>query len=100
VRVLAVDTAVHAVKRVSTARQVELVGGGGTDLGRGIDAAAALKPRPSVLVVLTDGLTPWPAEGPRGVRVVIGLLTGASAGSRVSLPPTPAWARVVRIDEE
>jgi predicted metal-dependent peptidase len=101
VRVLAVDTAVHAVRRVSTARQVELVGGGGTDMGRGIDAAAALKPRPSVLVVLTDGLTPWPAVGPRGVRVVIGLLTGASPGARLaSLPPTPHWARVVRIDEE
>jgi predicted metal-dependent peptidase len=101
VRVLAVDTAVNAVKRVSTARQVELVGGGGTDMGRGIEAAAALKPRPSVLVVLTDGLTPWPAEGPRGVRVVIGLLTGASPSSRLpSLPPTPHWARVVRIDDE
>ena len=101
VRVLAVDTAVHAVKRVSTARQVELLGGGGTDMGRGIAAAVALKPRPSVLVVLTDGLTPWPAEGPRGVRVVIGLLTGAAPGARLgSLPPTPHWARVVRIDEE
>ena len=100
VRVLAVDAAVHTVRRVSSARQVELVGGGGTDMGRGISAAAALKPRPSVLVVLTDGLTPWPAEAPRGMRVVIGLLTGAPAGRRSSLPGTPSWARVVRIDEE
>lgn len=100
VRVLAVDAAVHAVRRVSSARQVELVGGGGTDMARGIDAAAALKPRPSVLVVLTDGLTPWPAEAPRGMRVVIGLLTGAPAGRRTSLPRTPEWARVVRIDED
>ena len=58
VRVLACDTAVGAVRRVTSARQVELVGGGGTDMGAGIDAAAALRPRPAVTVVLTDGFTP------------------------------------------
>jgi predicted metal-dependent peptidase len=100
VRVLAVDASVQTVRRVSSARQVELVGGGGTDMGRGIEAAAALRPRPSVLVVLTDGLTPWPAEAPRGMRVVIGLLTGAPSGRLTSLPSTPSWARVVRIDDD
>jgi hypothetical protein len=60
VRVLAVDTAVHAVRRVSRATQVQLAGGGGTDMGRGIYDAAELKPRPSVVIVLTDGFTPWP----------------------------------------
>ena len=100
VRVLTVDAAVQTVRRVSTARQVELVGGGGTDMGRGIDAAAALRPRPSVLVVLTDGITPWPDEAPRGMRVIIGLLTGTPASRLSSLPRTPAWARVVRIDED
>ena len=38
-RVLACDTAVGPVRRVSSARQVELVGGGGTDMGAGIEAA-------------------------------------------------------------
>jgi predicted metal-dependent peptidase len=97
-RVLAVDTTVQTVRRVSSARQVELVGGGGTDMARGIDAAAALRPRPSVLVVLTDGMTPWPPVAPRGMRVVIGLLVAPGAGVRPS-PPTPHWARVVRIDD-
>ena len=101
VRVLAVDTNVNAIRRVSSARQVELVGGGGTDMGRGIEAAAALQPRPAVLIVLTDGLTPWPANPPRGMRVVIGLLTMTAPGGRMgALPATPHWARVVRIDEE
>ena len=40
VRVLACDTAVAPAQRVSSARQVQLVGGGGTDMGAGIDAAA------------------------------------------------------------
>lgn len=99
VRVLAVDSAVHTVRRVSSARQVELVGGGGTDMGRGIEAAAALRPRPSVLVVLTDGVTPWPAAAPRGMRVVIGLMAGSVNGRMAVTPTTPSWARVVRIDD-
>ena len=94
VRVLAVDTAVHAVRRVSRAAQVELAGGGGTDMGAGIAAAAALRPRPSIVIVLTDGYTPWPDRPPRGVRVVVGLL--AQHGMPVGWPP-PEWARVVEI---
>ena len=93
VRVLACDTAVGAAQRVSSARQVELVGGGGTDMGTGIAAAAALRPRPAITVVLTDGYTPWPAAAPKGTRVVIGLL-GPGA------PDAPAWARAVRVDPD
>ena len=90
VRVLACDTAVGAARRVTSARQVELVGGGGTDMGAGIAAAAALRPRPAVTVVLTDGFTPWPDEPPPGIRVVVGLLGDAA-------PEAPAWARTVRV---
>ena len=93
VRVLACDTAVGAAQRVSSARQVELVGGGGTDMGTGIAAAVALRPRPAITVVLTDGYTPWPAAAPKGTRVVIGLL-----GPRA--PDAPAWARAVRVDPD
>jgi predicted metal-dependent peptidase len=69
---------------------VELVGGGGTDMGAGIDAATALRPRPAVTVVLTDGFTPWPDRAPRGIRVVVALL-GDEA------PDGPQWARAVRV---
>jgi len=93
VRVLACDTAVGAAQRVSSARQIELVGGGGTDMGTGIAAAAALRPRPAITVVLTDGYTPWPPAAPKGTRVVIGLL-GPGA------PAAPAWARAVRVDPD
>ena len=93
VRVLACDTAVAPVQRVSSARQVELIGGGGTDMGAGIGAAAALRPRPAVTVVLTDGYTPWPAVAPKGMRVVVGLL-GETA------PDAPPWARAVRVSPD
>jgi len=89
--VLACDTAVGPAQRVSSARQVQLVGGGGTNMGTGIAAAAALRPRPAVTVVLTDGHTPWPGQAPKGTRVVVGLL-GPGA------PDAPPWARAVRVE--
>ena len=91
VRVLACDTAVAPAQRVCSARQVQLVGGGGTNMGAGIAAAAALRPRPAVTVVLTDGYTPWPAAAPKGMRVVVGLL-----GDRA--PEAPPWTRSVRVE--
>lgn len=92
VRVLSCDAAVHAVKRVSAARHVELVGGGGTDMGAGLAAAQALRPPPDLIVVLTDGFTPWPLDAPTGPAVVVGLLGPAP-------PAPPPWARVVHIEE-
>lgn len=89
-RVLACDTAVGPAQRITSVRQVQLVGGGGTDMGAGIAAASALRPRPAVIVVLTDGYTPWPDTPPRGSKVVVGLL-GHDA------PEAPAWARAIRV---
>ena len=77
--------------RVAAATQVNLLGGGGTDMGQGIAAAAKLRPQPSVIVVLTDGYTPWPPVVPRP-RVVVGLL-------RDDGPLPPPWARVIHIEE-
>jgi predicted metal-dependent peptidase len=93
VRVLACDTAVAPAQRVTAARQVQLIGGGGTNMGAGLAAAVALRPRPAVTVVLTDGYTPWPAEAPKGTRVVVGLL-----GAQPPVPP--GWARAVRIEPD
>lgn len=92
-RVLACDAAVQSVRRVARASQVALAGGGGTDMAEGIRAALALRPRPGVVIVLTDGFTPWPSEPPRGATVVVGLL---DQGKRRDVP-VPAWARPVRI---
>jgi hypothetical protein len=97
VRVLAVDTAVHAVRRVSRATQVELAGGGGTDMGSGIESAAALRPSPSVVIVLTDGYTPWPDQPPPGIRVIVGLLT---EGIRPPGWTPPEWARTIIIEDD
>src|ERR1700722_2514544 len=90
VRVLACDTAVGPARRVTSARQVELVGGGGAGMGGGVAGAGGLGARPAVTVVLTDGFPPWPDRPPRGTRVVVALL-GDEA------PDGPDWARAVRV---
>jgi predicted metal-dependent peptidase len=90
--VLTVDAAVHTVQRVFDARQVRPVGGGGTDMRVGIDAALKLRPRPHVVVVLTDGYTPWGDVPVRGVRVVAGIIGNPSA-------EVPDWVSVVHVEE-
>ncbi|MEU2529122.1 VWA-like domain-containing protein [Streptomyces sp. NPDC052071] len=89
VTVLACDADVQAVSRVTATGQITLGGGGGTDMRVGIAAALAGPERPSVVVVLTDGLTPWPDETP-SCRLVAALV-GPSA------PAPPPWIETVRV---
>lgn len=94
VRLLACDDAVRSVSRVSPGREVQLLGGGGTDLTVAIDEAMTLRPPVQAVVVLTDGHTPWPDRPPRA-QVVVGLLEGDRSLPRPADPPV--WARTVAI---
>jgi len=95
VPVLCCDAAVHGgAQRVSSALDVELAGGGGTDMGVGI--AAAQKLQSKVIIVLTDGATPWPKEPPRGCQLVVGVLDPAVDWEK-SYPPPPYAKRVLAI---
>lgn len=88
VTVLACDAEVHGgAQRVQRAASVRLDGGGGTNMGAGI--TAAVRAHADVVVVLTDGQTPWPDAAPRA-RVVVALLGD-------NPPPAPAWATTVRV---
>lgn len=68
--VISCDATAHAVQQVRTASDVALTGGGGTDMRAGIEAAAALRPAPDIVIVLTDGFTPWPPTSPPAIRLV------------------------------
>jgi predicted metal-dependent peptidase len=94
VTVLTVDAAVGQIATVTDARQVRLMGRGGTDMRVGISAATDLRPRPHIIVVLTDGYTPWPDHPPAGIHVIIGVIT---ADARFSPPPPPEWATTLTI---
>ncbi|ANH93905.1 hypothetical protein A8713_24300 [Streptomyces sp. SAT1] len=89
VTVLACDADVQTVSRVTATEQVVLGGGGGTDLRVGIHAALTAPDRPGIVIVLTDGLTPWP-EQPTSCRLIAALI-GSEA------PQPPPWAETVRI---
>lgn len=59
------DAAVHDVRKVFNAAQLELYGGGGTDIGAGLRWFIDRKSGPiDLLVIVTDCQTPWPEETP------------------------------------
>jgi predicted metal-dependent peptidase len=88
------DTVVHDVRTVFSAAQVELYGGGGTDIGAGLRWFSEHSRGIDLLVVVTDCETPWPPEAPPFPVITI----------RVGGGPPPPWGdrgvnRVITIDE-
>jgi predicted metal-dependent peptidase len=90
VTVLCCDAKASAPRKVRTVEDVRLVGGGGTDMRVGIAGAAAARPAPHVIVVLTDGYTPWPGEPTRARLVCAVIAPDEPAG-------TPEWATTVHV---
>lgn len=85
--ILACDTeSVDGVQHVKSIGEVVLKGGGGTDMVAGI--ATAIMIDPDVVVVMTDGYTPWPPN-PVGVPVIIVLIGDGPFG--------PEWAANLRV---
>ncbi|MET9359599.1 VWA-like domain-containing protein [Streptomyces sp. NPDC006632] len=104
VSVLSCDASAGLVHSLCRGEGIPLMGGGGTDLREGFAKALAARPRPDVVVVLTDGQTPWPSTRP-SCRTVVGLFPRAGGVSswdennpdRVPVDTAPPWARVVEI---
>ncbi|WP_203865160.1 vWA domain-containing protein [Plantactinospora endophytica] len=103
VTVLPCDATARIVHPLCRAEGIPLVGGGGTDLRTGFTRALRTRPAPDVVVVLTDGQTPWPEAQP-ACRTVVGLFPRPRAArswqehNSEYVPDTPpAWARVVEI---
>jgi predicted metal-dependent peptidase len=99
VTVVSCDAAARTVHPLRHSAGIPLVGGGGTDLRAGF--ARALRARPDVVVVLTDGQTPWPEARP-ACRTVVGLFSRPGASWSEENPDhrpesPPGWARVVDI---
>lgn len=87
--VLSCDTQVNNAKKIYNTSGFKLIGEGGTDMRKGIEEAE--KKQVDVIVVLTDGYTPWPEKPPK-VPVVIGLIDSDAE--------TPAWAKCIKISED
>jgi predicted metal-dependent peptidase len=95
-RVICCDTEAYPAQYVKSRSDVEkmlLSGGGGTDMRVGLAEAMSLRPPPHVVVVFTDGDTPWPEESPRGAASVIVAAPRGAVQNR-----TIDWARWVYLD--
>lgn len=95
-RVFAVDASIQG-KAVSTnsVSQLHFQGGGGTDMRQAFKFVKSWSQKPNILVVATDGGTPWPKENPLpGTRTIVALLEHPyySTFDRV-----PSWCTVVRV---
>lgn len=90
--VVCCDAQAYRAQRVMNAADVKLLGGGGTDMGAGLAATTTLRPRPDLVIVLTDGHTPWPSEPPGKAKVLVGLMDQQGQ--------VPDWATSVAIDPE
>ncbi|MEU4692518.1 VWA-like domain-containing protein [Actinoplanes sp. NPDC023714] len=99
VSVISCDAAAGVAVPLCRGEWIPLVGGGGTDLRAGFRQALRTRPRPDVVVALTDGQTPWPEAQPP-CRTVVGLFPRPiEYDESVDYVPDhpPKWARVVRI---
>lgn len=73
--------------------------GGSTDMGAAFEAAKELQPAPNILLVCTDGMTPWPDSPP--LRNVEYLTLIVTAGGKVdaetlrSQMEIPSWIKVI-----
>jgi len=91
---IGVDATVHVSRRIHDTRSIrEAHGRGGTDMRVGIEAAMGLKPQPDVIVVVTDGYTPWPATPTKAKLIVV--LT-----QQCSYSQPPSWAKAIKMEDK
>lgn len=93
IQVITCDAQAHSSK-VNSISKVNLEGGGGTDMRVGIEEAMSNGSKPDVVIVLTDGFTPWPDEPLKGATLIAGLTDERSSSD------VPEWARAVMIGQE
>jgi len=82
------DARAGDVQWISSLKDLELEGGGGTDMSAAIDQAAKLK-HSKLLIVLTDGETGWPAHKIKSMDVV------ACLTRKPHCDPPPSWIRTI-----
>lgn len=73
VRVFSCDAQSGSAQRIRRASDINLTGGGGTDMRVGIEAAMQSQPAPDAVVVISDGYTPWPQEPLRNATLIVAL---------------------------
>lgn len=96
-RLCTCDAAVSGITRIDNIQQAmgALKGGGGTDMRPAFHALEKERPRPNVIVCITDGLVGdgWPTVPPVGVRVILVLV-----GKYQQIPAgAESWCDIIQI---
>jgi predicted metal-dependent peptidase len=93
--VLPCDSKVHEITKIKSfdLTKVRIHGGGGTDMSVGVYEALKIRPRVNIIVVLTDGATPWPPKKPLGSILYLAVLTTKTYEKYV-----PTWMTSVVIE--
>lgn len=100
VTIIPCDIQAYEPVKITAAKEAfqlhDLPGGSGTRMTAGIESALHLRPPPDAILVLTDGMTDYPAEL-QSAAVIFGILT--TEGEPTMLPPDPPFGsdRVVLI---
>jgi predicted metal-dependent peptidase len=94
--VLPCDSKVHEIAKIKSfdLTKVRILGGGGTNMAVGVAEALKIRPRVNIIVVLTDGATPWPTKKPVGSILYLAVLTTKTYEQYV-----PSWMTPVVIEE-
>ena len=91
ISIISCDTEAHLLRTTWSTENIHLTGGGGTHMGEGLRVANTIKPHPNIIVVLTDGYTPWPETWNKSSIVVIGIIGSKSM-------EVPSWAKKIIIE--
>jgi len=94
VTVFTCDTNVSKGMAITHARDIKLHGGGGTDMSHAIGVVMAEKPRPNILVVITDGYTDWPGTNPNPRIKCIAVVT---EGGCPTTDGIPKWITAIKV---
>ncbi len=93
-----VDAELAATRKYRKASDLEEIAGrGGTDMCVGIEAATALRPAPSAIVVITDGFTPWPIV--KGRVPIVACIVGLGASGEHIMGRIPPFIQAVKVPE-
>src|ERR1035437_1782145 len=89
-----VDAAVHYIGPIKDKSQIKLSGGGGTDMCKGYEALRNYKKKVNLVICLTDGFTPYPAEPLPHTKNIICIIGNKEDDEVVK--SCPEWAKIVR----
>lgn len=97
IKVMPCDVNAKPVQLARSASQVQLIGGGGTEMSAGLKAVLKIRPRPNLVIVLTDGETFWPEEPINEFPIIVVIVSPDWSFKLKKKFPVPNWLNLVEM---